>query len=200
MVRRVREVYSGILTYDMSYSVLTVPDYWGPGSDYLWQDLELDMVGVSAWFPLASSPPSRVTSRVALREHWERIFVEYLIPLADRNPELPVVFLEHGATDNIESPFQPAHPTVRPFVFSDEHGNGFDDGRETHANMYGALLDTMNTYPGVLNGVFWWDNWLGLAGSDAAWNYPLEWRGFFSIRGKLAEDVVRDAYERLACP
>ena len=195
MVRRVRAVYSGVLTYDMHYAVLTASDFFGPGSDHLWQDLDLDMVGVSAWFPLVSMAPSRVTSRAILRGHWERIFREHLIPLADRNPDLPVVFLEHGATDNVETPFNPAgnDETLAPFrrfVFSDADGNGLDDGRETHANMHGALLDTMDTYPGVLNGVFWWDNWLA---SDAMWNDTLEWRSF-GIRGRLAEDVVRTAY------
>ena len=57
--------------------------------------------------------------------------------------------------------------------------------------MFGALLDTVDTYPGVLNGIFWWGNWLA---SDAMWAQTLEYRGF-GIRGKLAEDVVRDAYE-----
>ena len=192
MVRRVRAVYSGALTYDMHFSALTAPDFFGPGSDHLWQNLDLDMVGVSAWFPLVSVTPSRVTSRDVLQGHWERIFREYLIPLADRNPDLPVVFLEHGGTDHIKTPLNPAgdDETLGPFRFSDVDGNGLDDGRETHANMFGALLDTMDTYPGVLNGVFWWDNWLA---SDAEWSKILGWRGF-GIRGKLAEDVVREAY------
>ena len=192
MVRRVRDVYDGVLTYDMHYAVLTGSDFFGQGSDHLWNDLNLDMVGVSAWFPLVSTAQSRATSRATLQGYWERIFQEYLIPLANRNADLPVVFLEHGATDNVEAPLNPAHPPEDDrFVFSDVDGNGLDDGRETHANMFGALLDTMDAYPGVLNGVFWWDNWLA---SDAMWAEVLEYRGF-GIRGKLAEDVVREAYE-----
>ena len=192
MVRRVRAVYSGALTYDMHYSVLTGFEFFGTGSDHLWQDLDLDVVGVSAWFPLASTPPTRVTSRAVLQGHWERIFQAYLIPLADRNPGLPVMFLEHGAMDIVEAAADPtAQGPVDRFVFSDEDGNGLDDGRETQANMAGALLDTMNTYPGVVNGVFWWDNWLA---SDGMWAETLQFRNF-GIRDKPAEDVVRDAYE-----
>ena len=48
MVDRVRAVYSGLLTYDMHYSALTASDHFGPGSNHLWEDLDLDIVGISA--------------------------------------------------------------------------------------------------------------------------------------------------------
>ena len=170
MVRRVREVFSGALTYDMHFSALTAAGHFGPGSEHLWQDLALDMIGVSAWFPLLSTPPTRATSRAVLQGHWERIFQQYLIPLADRNPGIPVVFLENGAMDIVEAAADPtAQGSVDRFVFGDADGNGLDDGRETQANLAGALLDTMNVHPGVVNGAFWWDNWLA---SDAMWPGP----------------------------
>ena len=108
MVRRVREVYSGMLTYDMHYSALTASDFFGPGSENLWQDLGLDVVGVSAWFPLVEHEPSRVLSVEELQDYYEDIFEEYLVPLAQRNGDRPVVFLEFGATDNVGSPANPA--------------------------------------------------------------------------------------------
>ena len=94
MVDGVRAAYSGLLTYDMHYSVLLDPDFFGAGSDYLWSDLDLDVVGVSAWFPVAESRPVTVTDVGGLRVEYERIFQDYLGPLNRRNPTRPVVFLE----------------------------------------------------------------------------------------------------------
>ena len=197
LVSRVREVYSGMLTYDMHYSALTSAHFFGSGSEHLWDDLDLDVVGVSAWFPLAESEPSRVLSVEELQERYENIFQEYLIPLAKRNSDRPVVFLEYGATDNVGTPASPAgHSThFGPFEFSDKDGNGLDDGQETQANVYQALLNTIAKYPGVLEGIFWWDNWIS---SDAEWAaFPGSQRGF-PIRDKLSGDVVRSTYESWA--
>ena len=53
----------------------------------------------------------------------------------------------------------------------------------------------MKKYPGILNGVFWWDNWIS---SDFLWaDYPATRRGF-PIRDKLAGDVVQTTYESWA--
>ena len=195
MVTRVRDVYSGKLTYDMHYTALTAPHFFGPGSNHLWGDLDLDIVGVSAWFPLTDSPPSTVMSVESFQAAWERIFQEYLIPLAQRNPNRPVVFLEHGASDIVGAPESPGTPYFGPIVFTDTNGNGLDDGEETQANMYQALLNTIKKYPGVVNGVFWWDNWIA---SDEKWAaYWAQHRGY-DIRGKLSEDVTRSAYETWA--
>ena len=159
MVDRVRAAYSGLLTYDMHYAVFLDPDFFGAGSDYLWSDLDLDMVGVSAWFPVAESRPATVTDVRSLSVEYERIFRDYLVPLSRRNPTRPVVFLEYGAVDLVQAPAAPADGAGSPpFVFTDANGNGLDDGRETQANMYQALLDIMSAHPGVLNGVFWWGN------------------------------------------
>ena len=161
MVNRVRAVYSGPLTYDQHYGVLVDRGPGSAGSDHLWNDLDLDVVGVSAWFPLVDSPPSTVMSVESLQESYERIFRDYLIPLHGRNPDRPIVFLEYGAPAAVESPADPAGDwTAEPFVFTDMNGNGVDDGNETQANVYQALLATMSGHPGVLNGVFWWGNWI----------------------------------------
>ena len=194
LVSSVREVYSGLLTYDMHYSALTDADHFGVGSRHLWGDLNLDVVGLSAWFPLVDSAPSTVMSVESLEERYEQIFRDYLVPLARQNPGRRVVYLEYGTTDNVGSPAVPAGQDshFRRFEFSDADGNGLDDGQETQANMYQALLNTMARYPGVLNGVFWWDNWIA---SDEEWaKFPVTQRGF-PIREKLSEDVVRSTYE-----
>lgn len=196
MVTRVRNVYSGLLTYDMHYTAvmeLVDPQFFGPGSNHLWEDLELDIVGVSAWFPLTDSRPSTVMSVEALQAHYEQIFRDHLVPLAERNPSRPIIFLEYGALDTVETPESPGDASAQnqPFVFMDLNGNGRDDGRETQANIYKALLNTMDRNPGIVNGAFWWDNWIA---SDAMWAEYWAGRRTYAIRDKLAEEVVRSAY------
>ena len=193
MVARVRAVYSGLVTYDMYYDALTSADFYGPGSTHLWEDLDLDVVGISAYFPLTDYRPTTVLSVADLQASYERIFQDYLIPLAERNPDRPILFLEHGTTDEVEAPEAPGGRSWKPFVFTDANGNGLDDGREMQANTFQALFNTMAQHPGVLNGVFIFDNWMTSAEMWAGY-----WAGqrFYSIWDKpLAEEVVRRTYE-----
>ena len=191
MVARVRGVYSGLLTYDMHSSALTDPEYFGPGSNHLWEDLDLEIVGVSAYFPLSDSPPSTVLSVASLEASYDRIFQDYLIPLANRNPTRPILFLEYAAQDDISAPALLGHSHFSHYVFTDADGNGLDDGEETQANIYQALLNAIDKYPGVVNGVFYYDHWLT---SEELWNETWARNRSLSIKGKLAEDVVRAAY------
>ena len=102
------------------------------------------------------------------------------------------MFLEYGAMDMVETPGAPADAAgYPPFIFADANGNGLDDGRETQANMYRALLDTMDSHPGVLNGVFWWDNWIA---GDELWAEYWAGRRAFAIRDKPSEEIVRSVY------
>ena len=189
MVDRVRAAYDGLLTYDMHYSVLSED-----GSKYLWQDLDLDLVGISAWFPLAESSPSTVMGLDALKQAYERIFQNRLIPLAARNPGRPIVFLEYAAPDTVEAPANPDNVPGYPlFVFSDRNGNGIDDGRETQANIFQALFETMDLYPGVVNGAFFWDNWIT---DNEHWEEFWGKRRNFDFRNKPAEKIVGAHYER----
>ena len=172
-------------------------DFYGPGSNHLWEDLDLDIVGISAWFPLVDSRPTTVLSVDRLQASYEQIFQQHLIPLAARNPGRPIVFLEYGALDTVEGPAEPGNASgaYQPPVFIDADGNGLDDGRETQANMFQALLNTMAQHPGILNGAFFWDNWMA---SEDIWQDDGFWVGTrtFGIRGRrLAEEVVRSAYE-----
>ena len=191
LVERVRAAYGGLLTYDMGYQAYT-EDWFAPGSNHLWADLGLDVLGVSAWFPLVESPPSAVMSIDSLRQEYERIFRDYLIPAAARNGGRPIVFLEYGTTDTIESPANPArYPEDGRIVVSDMNGNRIDDGQETQANIIEALFETMDEHPGVVYGAFFWDNWIG---SNEVWEEISRTDRTYSFRGKLAEEVVRGWY------
>ena len=183
---------------DMHYEVLLEPEYFGPGtgSGQLWNDLDLDVVGISAWFPLTDAPPSTVTSMEEAQAKYEQIITEHIAPLAARNPDRPVMFLEYGAMDLVEAPVQPADTVGFPmFIFDDANGNGVDDGRETQANIYRGLFNAMYSNPGLLNGAFLWDNWIT---SEGIWEGFWENRRAFALRNKPSEDVVRAAYARTA--
>ena len=199
MVQSVRVVYSGLLTYDMHYDVLESPDFYGPGSGagHLWEDLDLDVVGISAWFPLTDSRTSTVLSVERFQASYRQIFQDWLMPLANRNPYRPIVFLEYGAMDVVETPERPGDTSAqnRQFEFTDSNGNGLDDGREQQANIYQALINTMAEYPGIVNGVFFWDNYIS---SDEQWAAYWAGRRCYGIWDKLAEEVVRSAYASYA--
>ena len=191
LVDGVRAVYDGVLTYDRHYSTFE-DDREAPGSRYLWEDLDLDVIGVSAWFPLAEEPPTTVMSVDSLRREYERIFGNYLLSAAAWNPGRPIVFLEYGTTDTVEAPANPAgYPENGEIVFSDANGNGIEDGQETQANIIRAFFETMNAYPGLVYGAFFWDNWIA---SNDVWESVLLHRTY-SFRGKPAEEVVRGQYD-----
>ena len=150
-------------------------------------------MGISAWFDLVNAPPSSVMSVASLETAYDRIFREYLVPLSNDNPGRPTVFLEYGAMDVVTAPHNPSDTSRQgtQFVFVDANGTGLDDGRETQANIYRTALNTMEAYPGVVNGLFLWDNWM--AGDELR---SEGWANFrhFDIRYKPSGEIVRSAY------
>lgn len=201
MVDRVRAVYSGRLTYDMHYSTVMYSDHFGRGSGagHLWEDLDLDIVGISGWFPLTETAPTTVLGVPELQASYEAIFRDHLVPLAGRNPGRALVFTEYGSMDVVEAPADPSsgsgHEELKVLV--DGNRNGLDDGEEVQANIFEAFFNASARYPGIVNGAFFWDNWIA---TDAMWAEYWLGRKSFAFRGKLAESVVRDAYGRLAAP
>ncbi len=192
MVDSVRSVFSGILTYDMHYGALTAIDFYGPGSNYLWQDLKLDVIGVSAYFPLFENAPPSVPTVEQLEFRWNDVFENHLIPLQERNPQLPIVFLEYGYVDDPASPFQPAHNEFNTKVFTDNNSNGLDDGEETQTNIHEAFFNINEMHSRLIKGTFLWGH--SISGDDE-WAQSFGRMRTFSIRQKLAEDVVRQRYD-----
>ena len=199
MVDRVRAVYSGRLTYNMHYSTVMYADHYGRGSGagHLWEDLDLDIVGISGWFPLTSSAPTTVPGVSELQAGYESVFSDLLLPLAARNPGRAIVFTEYGSMDVVEAPADPSsgarHGELKTLV--DRNRNGLDDGEETQANIFQAFFNASSSQPDLVNGAFFWDNWIA---TDAMWAEFWLDRRSFAVRGKLAEAVVRDSYARLA--
>ena len=191
MVGNVRKIYSGTLTYDMSFSATLEDDFYSPGSDHLWSDLGLDIVGVSAYYELSETCPSYVMNVEDLEERWQEIFDKYLKPLKNRNPNLPIVFLEFGYTDSVQAPFKPSAEEYNTAVFTDNNDNGLDDGQETQANIYKAFFLKIEKNPNILQGAFLWGHSMT---SDENWNNSFALLREFSVRKKLAENVVKKAY------
>ena len=72
MAAQVRAIYSGLLTCGMHYSALTAAGFYDPGSTHLWEDLDLDIIGISAWFPLVDLRPSTALSVATLQSRLGR--------------------------------------------------------------------------------------------------------------------------------
>ena len=192
LVDSVRSHYDGSVTYDMNYYAITDPDeFYEPGSKFLWEDLDLDIVGISAWFPLAESPPTEVMSVDNLRQEYKRILDDYLVPLRSRNVDRSILFLEYGARNTLVAPAAPADYERIEYVFSDVNENGLDDGEETQANIFKAFFAVMDEYPDVLHGAFFWDNWIATSEMwQEGWG---NWRRH-NFRDNLAEEVVQEQY------
>jgi hypothetical protein len=197
MVASVREVYSGLLTYDMLAPIITAPNEFYVGSYYLFHDIGLDVIGVSAYFQLYDRvPPEKVPSVPSLEKKWQTIFDRYLSPLKARNDGLPILFLECGYTDSINAVVNPSADELQKFILIDQTNNGLDDGEETQANIYQAFFNVMEKNPTVVNGAFLW----GIMMADDAmfqngWNTGATVRDL-GFRQNLAEEVVRDTYSR----
>ena len=195
MVDSVRSVYSGLLTYDMHTSVFLWPHDYGPGSDHLWEDLDLDIIGISAYFPITDTAPTSVISVSDVQARYNEIFDQYLKPLAERNPTKPILFLEFAAQDDVAAPSLLGYSHFSQYIFTDADGNGFDDGEETQANIYQGLINATNDNPGLVNGAFFFDNWIT---TEELWNDTWVYHRGLSIKGKLAEDIIRSAYASYA--
>ena len=197
LVDRVRAVYDGLVTYNMHSFGFTREYREEAWSRYLWDDLDLDVIGTSAWFPLLEREAlSTVPSVSTLQQQYEQLFRNVILPVAERHPDRPMVFTEYSVIDTTWGPSDPARGLGPDdpeywFVFSDKDGNGLDDGRETQANMIQALFNTLDAHPEAVYGAFFWDNWIA---GDEQWQ---EWAALirnFDIRDKPSEEVVRSAY------
>ena len=194
MADTVKSVYNGKLTYDMSYDALTANDFYGPGSNHLWEDMGLDVIGISAYFELMETMPNEVISVDSLEKNWERIFTDYLIPLKNNNQNIPILFLEFGYVNSVEAPYMPGFNEFQPWVFKDDNENGLDDSQETQANIYEAFFNIKKQNPGIIEGAFLWGHDMC---DDNEWASIWGTMHHFGVRQKLAEEVVRTYYNSL---
>jgi len=192
LLNDVRAVYSGLVTYDQ-WSGVWQSGWFGTaaGQKFLFQDIGLDAVGVSAYFQLTDSEPTRVLSLEELETNWERVFQEYLIPMQVLNTGKPIVFLEFGYVDSVGSPFNANSELGQVFVFQDSDANGIDDGREQQSNIFQAFFNVNEKHNRLVRGAFVWGNDIF---SDL-WSWlDLHEHRSFGIYQKPSEQVIRSVY------
>jgi hypothetical protein len=164
LVRDIRGVYPGPLTYAANWDDAETTIIWG----------ELDVIGVNAFFPLASDPGANFEK---LREGGRDVAKR--LGALSREWGKPIALTEFGYTTRPD-------PAVRPWEWPDSMTNVVvDEGAQ--ADAYEALLAPLidETW---LAGAFVWRLY---ADPDDV-SQEAEWG--FSPRGKLAELVLRDAY------
>ncbi|MBN1924243.1 MAG: T9SS type A sorting domain-containing protein [Prolixibacteraceae bacterium] len=190
MVDSVRSVYSGLLTYDMSYQALTDNGFYGIGSDSLWVDLNLDVIGISSYFQLYETNPTKIASVDTLDYIWDNIVNDYFVPLKNGNPDLPVVLLEFGYVNDMNSPFQPSSGEFQYRTFHDDNGNGLDDEEEVQANIYESFFNAIKNHNYIIEGAFLWGNEIASDPQYVFWNQMKH----FGIRDKVVESKVQKVY------
>lgn len=164
LVREMRNVYPGPLTYAANWDDAETTVIWG----------ELDAIGVNAFFPLASEAGAGPEKLL----EGGRDVAKKLAALA-REWRKPVVLTEFGYTTRPD-------PAVRPWEWPDSMTNVVVDElaqADAYASLLAPLID--ETW---LAGAFVWRLY---ADPDDV-SQEAEWG--FSPRGKLAELVLRDAY------
>jgi hypothetical protein len=164
IVRAVRSVYPGLLTYAGNWDDIEQTVALG----------EIDVIGVNAFYPLAEQNGARLP---ALLEGGRRVAarVHELAELWHK----PVMFTEFGYTTRSD-------PAVRPWEWP-EHLSGITADEAAQADAYRALLGPLLDEP-AFAGVFVWRLF---ADPDDQSQEP-DWG--FSPRGKLSELVLRNAF------
>jgi len=164
IIRAVRQVYPGLLTYAANWDDVTRTVILG----------ELDVIGINAFYPLTDKPGAALRELVS-GGHRVRRRVRALAELWDK----PVIFTEFGYTTRPD-------PALNPWEWPDRMSRVTVD-ELAQADAYRALLGPLIDEPGFA-GMFMWR----LYADPDDMSQEAEWG--FSPRGKLAELVLRDAY------
>lgn len=198
MVAAVRAEYTGLLTYGQNGVVYSDhPEWWGydfTASGALFNDLSLDVVGLSYYFSLTPSTVTSVLPVAQLETAWTSLLQKTLGRVQANNPKIPIVFTSTGTTDSVNAPYQPLDQAGAPYVFSDLNNNGVDDGMEQQANIYQALFNVNTSNNNLVSGLFFFGyvidtNPYTFAANNSTRNSELH--------GRPAEQVIRGAYGQL---
>lgn len=164
ILRDVRRIYPGLLTYAGNWDDLDETVIWG----------ELDVIGLNAFFPLASKDGASFEQLAeggrAVRDRLKKL-AEFW--------HKPVFFNEFGYTTR-------QNPAIRPWEWPDTMSHVVPD-QAAQAEAYRALLSALVDEPWFA-GFFVWR----LYADPDDMSQEAEWG--FSPRGKQAEVVLRDAF------
>jgi hypothetical protein len=183
MVAAVRQVYRGWLTYDQHYDALVTRSYF-TAQQTLFADLGLDIAGVSAYFPLATT--ARLYSESELETMWLAVFNNYVLPFQQQNPGRPVVFLEFGYTDDVGTVVQ-----ANAGEFQALAASTVTDGMQQQSNVMDAFFKVDTQLGQPVRGAFLWGTEIS---TPQAPHCTLQG---FQVWCKPAAAVVSAAYQQL---
>jgi hypothetical protein len=171
VIRAVRAVYSGLLTYAANHDTYQEVPFWEA----------LDWVGIDAYFRIATTPTPTVETMLA---HW-RTHVQTIQTWRHRRglAAKPVVFTEVGYVSAQGTARRPWwYPALCSAVQID-----MAEQRDAYEALFRAVKDAA-----FIEGVFlwWWDN----PSTGDFWPEGLQWPCFFTPRGKPAFTILQDAY------
>ena len=139
IIKAVRRVYSGHLTYAANWDSAPSVPFWD----------QLDSIGVQAYYPVSAvepasdAAPTELPSEEELASQWDRIMAD-LDQLRDHTGRREVIFTEIGYD---RSPYG----AIRPW----ESFHGGDSYAPLRQRLMTAALQVPARYP-WLKGMFWW--------------------------------------------
>lgn len=190
VISEAKKYYSGKITYQMHWSALTSPEL-EPGSGHLWEDLNFDIIGLSAYFKLTESSPTRVLSVQELEAAWNNVFSNQIIPLKNKNPLRKILFIEFGYVDVLGSPYFADADSFINKIFTDNDGNGKDDGEEQQSNIITSFYNINDNNNRLVEGVFMFSHEIA---SNFIWSTGHGKLRSHSIRDNIAESFLRSKY------
>jgi len=195
MVASVRAEYTGLVTYAQNGAVYTEhPEWWGydtAAAAPLFKDLNLDVVGISAYYTLDTQAVSRVYSVPELEDRWRSVMDKYVVPVQTMNPGIPIVFTSVGTIDSVNTLLNPLSDSGAPYEFTDSNGDGVDDGMEQQRNYYQALVNVNKARNYPVRGLDFWGFSIDTDPSIAAYN---DAHRTSELHGKPAEQVISATY------
>jgi Glycoside Hydrolase Family 113 len=175
LIRTVRRIYSGLITYDVDH---------GDEERVQWFDT-VDIISVSAYYPVPlpegwpvdSAPTKTTTAEIRAATEQNR---KHLAAVSEKWGK-PILFLEAGCTSvrgGARTPWE---------YFPESDAHPVDENEQ--ANYYQAMFETYWHEPWFA-GWCWWEWPARLRDADTAWDRD------FSFYGKEAEDVLRTWYAK----
>ncbi|MEE4296989.1 MAG: hypothetical protein V2J20_10310, partial [Wenzhouxiangella sp.] len=192
MIAAVRADYSGLVTYaqhhiSIAEQMQDVGDMWR----WLWSDTSMDVIGLTGYFKAVDSEPQSRVPYHQLLEGYRSALNDYVVPLTTYAPGKPIVFVEFGYVDSVQSPWVSFAQEQTLREFTDEDGTGIDDGAETQADILRAFFQVNRELDRLVEGAFLWGHdWA----DDALWDEVWGAKRTFGVRDKLAEEVIKAEY------
>ncbi|GBD93886.1 hypothetical protein BMS3Abin05_01481 [bacterium BMS3Abin05] len=176
LIRSVRKVYSGRLTYNVNHDRLNQVNWWSA----------VDVISISAYFPVGAvdsaasgkTVKKEDTSVTGMAARWK--IIRKTLEQLSRKWNRPIFFIETGMANG-------KHFAMTPWI-SPNDSTVDDEGEQ--ARFYEALLKSFWYEPWFI-GVTWWDWPARLYSAEQAHKNI-----GFCVYGKEAEKVVRKWYSK----